>query len=125
MSHLQPEELPYGIYYCRTCCDAKACDVAVGCNRADPGCPLECLTCGERIGEEVDVRGRYPLPDLVERRQTLTSEQRAAGRALIRRAALGRFAEDLIVGETGSAAAPSPGYRERAIAELERMKGRA
>lgn len=126
MSFLRPEELPYGVYYCRVCCELRACDVAVGSSRTDPDCALECLTCGERVGEEIDVRGCYPLPDRVERRQTMTAQQREAGRALGRRLALGHFADELEAQnatELGAPVVPAPGYRERAAADLARLKG--
>lgn len=124
MSHLRPDELPYGVYYCRTCGELKPCDVAVGATRADPECPLECLTCGERIGEEVDVRIHYPMPPTEERRQTLTPAARAAGRALVRARALGQWDAEYPVSIPHPDSAPPPGFRDRVAAEIQRLEGR-
>lgn len=124
MSHLQPSEVPYGVYYCRSCCGLMPCDVAVDASRSDPDCALECLTCHERIGEEVDVRRSWPLPPVVVTRQTLTSDQRKAGRALARKMALGVFDQEPPLAVPAPVAAPPPGYRDRVTADIERLRGR-
>lgn len=123
MAHLRPTELPYGVYYCRSCGGPSACDPAPGELATDPECVLECLVCHERIGEEVDVRERWPMPPVVTARQTLTPEQREAGRALARKMALGVFDREFPLTVPAPEAAP-PGYRERAVADIERLRGR-
>lgn len=122
--YLQPTEIPYGVYYCRTCGQMQPCDVAPGANRLDPECALECLLCREPIGEEVDVVERWPLPPDETRRQTLSDEEREAGRALARKMALGMFDREYPVQVPGPAAAPPPGFRERQVADIERLRGR-
>lgn len=124
MSFLQPTEIPYGVFYCRTCAQETVCDVAPGGNALDPECPVECMTCHERIGEMVDSRQVYPLPPVIETRQTLTPKQRAAGRAKARAMALGMWDRENPADVPASTAAPSPGFRERQAAEIERMRGR-
>lgn len=124
MIHLDLNAIPYGVYYCRTCGDHRPCEVAPGHNALDPECPVECTTCHERIGEEVDVRERWPLPADVQARQTLTPEERAKGRARARRMALGTWDREYPLTVEAPAAAPPPGYRERAAADIERMRGR-
>lgn len=122
--HLQPQDVPYGVFYCRVCACERACDVALGANAMDPECALECLTCNERIGEEVDEVQRYPLPPDTVTRHTLTPEQRAAGRAKARSMALGVWDREHPLTTPAPAAAPPPGFRERQAAEIERMRGR-
>lgn len=121
MSFVRPSEVPYGVFFCRTCCSEQVCDVAAGANRADPDCAIECCTCHERIGEEVDVRHRWPLEPDVSTRQTLTREQRAAGQARARKLALGSLGDELPA--PPPAAAPS-GFAARAVAEIEQLRGR-
>jgi hypothetical protein len=124
MSHLRPAEVPYGAFYCAACCEVTACEPAVGHSALDPECPVECTICSSRIGEVSDVKGQWPMPDEVVTRQTLTPEKRAAGRALARKMALGVFDREFPADVPGPAAAPPPGYRERAAADIERLRGR-
>jgi hypothetical protein len=119
--HVLPDAIPYGVFYCRSCVAQQPCDVAYGASHLDPACPLECLVCSERIGEEVDVVERPPLPPEVVTRQTLSPTEREAGRRLARRLALGTADREYPLAIPAPAAAPPPGFVTRAAADLERL----